>query len=194
MLEVMTRYWWATVLRGVAAVLFGVMAVIWPDVTLLALLVLFGAYVLVDGVFALASAIAGGRVGFSRAWLTVEGIAGVAAGIITFSWPRLTAMALVWVIAIWALVTGVFRVATAIRLRREIRGEWLLALDGALTVLFGIALAVWPNAGALTLVLLIGLYAIVSGAVLIGLGLHLRTLHTPPARPAGFGTHRPAPA
>jgi uncharacterized membrane protein HdeD (DUF308 family) len=192
MLETLTRHWWAVVLRGVAAVLFGLMALIWPGITLLVLVALFGAYALVDGLFALGSAIfGGGNTAGSRVWLAVEGVAGIVAGIMTFFWPGITTLVLLWLIAAWALVTGVFEIVAAIRLRREIQGEWLLALSGALSVVFGIMLMVWPAAGALALVILIGLYAILFGVVLIWLGLRLRRRR---AEQPAAGDHQPATA
>jgi uncharacterized membrane protein HdeD (DUF308 family) len=177
----------------VAAVLFGLMALIWPGITLFALVILFGAYALVDGVITVGTAAFGrGEAGRRRGWLIVEGIAGITLGILTFVWPGITTLVLLWLIAAWALVTGVLEIAAAVRLRREIRGEWLLALSGALSILFGILLVVWPAAGALTVVLLIGIYAIVFGGVLIGLGVRLRRLRhdAGPVR----GTQRPATA
>jgi uncharacterized membrane protein HdeD (DUF308 family) len=192
MLLTLTRYWWAVVLRGVAAVLFGLMALIWPGITVIVLVALFGAYALVDGTIGLGTAVFGGRERGRRGWLVVEGIAGVLAGISTFAWPGITALALLWLIAAWALVTGVLEIVAAVRLRREIQGEWLLALSGVLSVLFGILLAVWPAAGALSVVFVIGIYAIVFGVALVGLGLRLRRLRrdtgTVPA------AHRPATA
>src|SRR5215475_5366710 len=153
MLDALTRYWWAVVLRGAVAVLFGLMALIWPGATITVLVLFFGAYALVDGVLALGTAIFGGSttIGFAgasgmnrRFWLAVEGAVGVLIGIITFAWPGITTLALLWVIAAWALVTGVMEIMAAIRLRNELQGEWLLALTGALSVLFAILLAVWP--------------------------------------------------
>src|SRR5439155_19277079 len=123
MLEVLTRYWWAVALRGAAAVLFGLGALIWPHITLIVLVALFGAYALVDGLVALGSASFGGaRAAGSRAWLVLEGIAGVLVGILTFAWPRSTTLVLLWLIAGWAIVTGVLEIATAIRIRREVEG------------------------------------------------------------------------
>ena len=188
MLDALVRYWWAVVLRGAAAVLFGLMAFIWPGVTITVLVLFFGAYALVDGVLALGSALFGGArdVG-RRGWLAVEGAVGVGIGIATFVWPGITTLALLWVIAFWALVTGVLEIMAAIWLRRELRGEWLLALAGGLSVLFGIMLVVWPASGALALVTLIGAYAVVFGAAAIALGLRLRklqqggTVHAAPA-------------
>jgi uncharacterized membrane protein HdeD (DUF308 family) len=192
MLEVLARYWWAVALRGVFAVLFGLMALIWPGITLIVLVALFGAYCLVDGVIALGTATFGGAdAAGRRPWLIVEGIAGVIAGVITFAWPGITTLVLLWLIAAWALVTGVMEIVVAVRLRRELQGEWLLILSGALSVLFGILLAVWPASGALAVVFLIGIYALVFGAVLVALGLRLRRLQRGDTVP---GTRRPATA
>jgi uncharacterized membrane protein HdeD (DUF308 family) len=195
MLDTLARYWWTVALRGAVAILFGLLALIWPTITALALVLLFGAYVLVDGVLALGSALFGGRAagldGRSRAWLVVEGIAGVGIGIITFIWPQATTLVLLWLIAAWAIVTGVIEIVAAVRLRREIRGEWLLALAGVLSVGFGLLLAIWPAAGALTLIVLIGAYAIVFGAVLIGLAMRLRRMRPDAAR---LDSIRPATA
>jgi uncharacterized membrane protein HdeD (DUF308 family) len=177
MVETLSRYWWAVVLRGIAATLFGVLALVWPGPTVFALVLLFGAYALVDGVFTLASALGrkrdDGRAG-SRVWLIVHGIAGILMGILTFVWPSATALVLLWLIAAWALITGVLQIVTAARLRREMRHEWLLALSGALSVVFGVLLIVWPAAGVLAVVTLIGAYAIVFGIALVALGVRLR--------------------
>jgi uncharacterized membrane protein HdeD (DUF308 family) len=192
MLETLTRYWWAVALRGAVALLFGLLALIWPGITVIVLVALFGAYALVDGAFALGTAIFGRRDGAGgRGWLVVEGIAGIAVGILTFAWPGVTALVLLWLIAAWALVTGVLEIVAAVRLRREIQGEWVLALSGVLSVLFGIVLIVWPAAGALAVVFLIAIYAIVFGVVLLALALRLRRL-----RGGGMatGTQRPATA
>jgi uncharacterized membrane protein HdeD (DUF308 family) len=175
MLDVLTRNWWVFALRGAAAVLFGVLALVWPTITLSALVLLFGAYALVDGVMSLGVAIFGGAAAEGRRpWLVLEGIAGIGAGIVTFAWPGITTLVLLWWIAAWALVTGAFEIAAAIRLRREIRGEWRLALSGALSVLFGILLAIRPGEGAVAVAWLIGIYAIVFGAALLALAYELR--------------------
>jgi uncharacterized membrane protein HdeD (DUF308 family) len=182
MLDALTRYWWAVALRGVIAVLFGLLALIWPHITVLALVALFGAYCLVDGVVELGTALFGGADRFQgaagrRAWLAVEGIAGIIAGIITFAWPGITTLVLLWLIAFWALVTGITEIVAAIRLRRELQGEWLLILSGALSVLFGILLIVWPASGALALITVIGIYALIFGVALVALGFRLRQVH-----------------
>ena len=177
MLEYLSRYWWAVTLRGALAVVFGVIALIWPDITLHALVLLYGFYALVDGLLALAALLLGGSlVSGRRGWLVVEGVAGIAAGVIAFLWPGITALVLLYLIAAWAIATGVLEVAVAIWLRRELRGEWLLALGGVVSVAFGVFLVVRPGDGAVAVVWLIGLFAILFGAALIGLGLRLRRL------------------
>jgi uncharacterized membrane protein HdeD (DUF308 family) len=199
MLETLTRYWWVEVVRGLAAVLFGVMALIWPGITLFALVVLFGAYALVDGVFTLIAAFgrresAVARRDSSRGWLIAQGIAGILLGILTFVWPGITTLALLFVIAGWAIVTGVLEIIAAVRLRREMRREWLLALSGLLSVVFGILLAVWPASGALALVIFIGISAIVFGITLLAFGIRLYMhRHRREERPV-TGGHRPATA
>ncbi|MFC4070481.1 HdeD family acid-resistance protein [Actinoplanes subglobosus] len=196
MLETLSRRWWAVALRGAAAILFGVLALVWPGITVFALVLVFGAYALVDGAFTLVAALGdrdGGRTRGSRAWLLARGAAGILTGIVAAVWPGITALALLWVIAVWAIVAGVFDIVAAYLLRKELRREWLLALSGVLSVAFGVLLAVWPAAGALTLVVLIGAAAIAFGGTLLMLGLRLRRgrRHDPAA--AGH-FHRPATA
>jgi uncharacterized membrane protein HdeD (DUF308 family) len=177
MLEYFARYWWAVALRGALAVVFGVVAWIWPDITVRALVLLFGFYALVDGLLALAALLAGGQmVRDRRGLLLVEGIAGIAAGIVSFVWPGITALVLLYLIAAWAIATGVLEVVVAIWLRRELRGEWLLALVGVVSVLFGVFLGLRPSEGAVAVVWALGLYALVFGAALVALGLRLRQL------------------
>jgi uncharacterized membrane protein HdeD (DUF308 family) len=178
MLENLTRYWWAVALRGALAILFGVTALVWPGITVFALVLLFGAYSLVDGVFTLAAALGGrDRGGTERGsliWLFVQGAAGIVIGVLAFVWPGITALALLWLIGIWAVVIGVLEVVAAARLRRQLRREWLLGLSGVLTVLFGILLMAWPAAGVLTLITLIGVSAIVFGVALVAFAVRLR--------------------
>jgi|Tabmets5t2r1_1033131.scaffolds.fasta_scaffold47255_2 uncharacterized membrane protein HdeD (DUF308 family) len=177
MLEYFSRYWWAVALRGTVAVVFGVVAWIWPDITVRALVLLFGFYALVDGLLALAALFVGGQmVRDRRGWLLVEGIAGIAAGIVTFVWPGITALVLLYLIAAWAIATGVLEVVVAVWLRRELRGEWLLALVGILSILFGVFLVLRPSEGAVAVVWALGLYALVFGVALVALGLRLRQL------------------
>ena len=162
LVALLARNWWMLLLRGIAAILFGVLAFAWPGVTLATLVLFWGAFVLVDGVLSLISAIRGGGPG-SRWWLALVGLAGIAAGIITFAYPGLTSLVLLFVIAFWAIVAGVFEIVGAVTLRKEIENEWMLILAGALSVIFGVILLMQPAAGALALVWLIAGYAIAFG-------------------------------
>jgi uncharacterized membrane protein HdeD (DUF308 family) len=171
--QTLARYWWLILLRGIAAIMFGVLSFIWPGLTLVTLVLFYGAFVLIDGVLALAHAIMGGNMG-SRWWLALVGVAGIAAGILTFMWPGVTALVLLVFIAIWAIVLGVFQIVGAVRLRKEIDNEWLLILSGVLSVLFGVVMLVAPGAGAVALIWVIGAYALVFGLLLVGFALKLR--------------------
>ncbi|GGV25076.1 membrane protein [Actinomadura cremea] len=194
MFDLMARHWWVLALRGAFAVLFGIVAWVWPGITVWALVLLFGAYALVDGAMALAHAVRGTTAGVSRGWLGVSGAAGIVLGALALLWPAATALVLLWLIGIWAVVTGVFEIIAAIALRRELRGEWFYALTGAISVVFGILLLTWPVSGALALVWLIGLASILFGAALIGAAFRLRKLGEEArrsGRPAGEPSPRP---
>lgn len=168
----LARNWWTLALRGLAAVIFGVLAFVWPDITFTVMVLFFGAYALWDGIFALIGAF---RTQSDRRWpLVLEGLVGVAAGLFTFFWPGAATLALLYVIGAWAVITGVFEIITAIRLREEIEGEWLMMISGLLSVVFGIAMFVWPAAGLLAVTWLIGAYALLFGILLIVLGFRLR--------------------
>jgi uncharacterized membrane protein HdeD (DUF308 family) len=171
----LAKNWWAVALRGVAAIIFGVLALILPGITLAVLILLFGSYAFVDGVFNLIAAVR--RRGGARPWwaLLLEGLVSLGAGIATFALPGLTALVLVYVIATWAIITGVLEIVAAVRLRTQITGEWWLALSGILSVVFGGLLMIAPGAGALAVVLWIGAYAVVFGAVLVALAFRLRS-------------------
>lgn len=178
--------WWMLVIRGVAAILFGIVTFALPSVSLFALVTLWGAYAIVDGIFAIGLAVARGRAGTSWGWWLFEGLVSIGAGIMTFAWPAITATVLLGVIAAWAFLTGIAEISVAIWLRREIRGEWLLGLSGILSIGFGFLLLARPLAGALAVAGLIGGYAIVFGALLIGLGFQLnRWRHHHAELPAG---------
>ncbi|MGL6161566.1 HdeD family acid-resistance protein [Microbulbifer sp.] len=176
-LRVLTENWWLLLLRGIAAVLFGLLAFAWPGLTLLTLVVLFGIYVLVDGVLALVAAVRGRHKSTPLWWLIVGGLVSVAAGVLIFLYPQVTALVLILFIGAWALVRGVFEIVGAVRLRKEIDNEWLLIFIGFLSVIFGVAVLVAPGAGALALVWLIGAYALAFGLLLIWLALRLRKHH-----------------
>ena len=173
LVDELARHWWVIALRGLAAVLFGVLAFVWPGMTLAVLVLLFGAYALVDGILAIVVAARGGT--DNRLVLGLEGVVGVLAGLATFVFPGLTALVLLYIIAFWAVLTGVLEVVAAVRLRRVITNEWGLIIGGILSVLFGIVLIVSPGAGALAVVFLIGAYAVLFGVSLLMLSWRLRS-------------------
>lgn len=180
MLRALADNWWLLLLRGIAAIIFGVLAFFWPGITLLTLVLFWGAYALVDGVLALWAAISGRVPTMTpgpRWWLGIVGIAGIAAGIMTFAWPGMTTFILLMFIAAWAIVTGVMEIWGAVRLRKEIEGEWLLVLSGLLSVAFGVILFAQPGTGALALVWLIGWFAVLFGIVNIALAFRLKQHH-----------------
>lgn len=176
MLHSLARNWWAVLLRGVAAVLFGLIAFFWPGATGYALVILFGAYAFVDGIFALVSSIRAAGAGERWGALLLEGIIGLVIAAVTFFYPGLTALALYWVIATWAILTGILEIVAAIQLRKMIQNEWLLILSGILSIVFGVLLVVYPLIGILTVIYLIGAYALIFGVMLIGFSLRLRSL------------------
>jgi len=181
--RLLAQHWWAVGLRGLAAIIFGILALVWPGLTLIALIALFGAYALIDGLFTIFLAIRGREDHRNWGWLLAEGIVGVLIGVLTFRWPGVTALVLLAFIAAWAVITGIMEIFQAIELRHVIRNEWLLILSGVASVLFGLLLFLFPYNGAVALVWLIGIYAIVFGAMLLGLSWRLRSMVQQP-RPA----------
>ena len=174
MLESLARYWWLLVLRGLIAILFGVLAYLRPGITLTTLVLFFGAFALVNGIFAVIAAV-GGRKSNEHWWvLLLEGLLGILLGVLTWRAPGITALALVFYIAAWALVTGVLEIVAAIRLRKEIEGELWLGLSGLLSVGLGILLMIGPGAGAIALLWMIAAFAIVFGVSLVLLGFRVR--------------------
>jgi len=163
--------WVMLALRGLVAVFFGILALLRPDITLAALVLLFGVYALIDGVFALIH-------GVRAKWWGVAfvGVLGIAAGILTFLYPQITALSLLYLIAAWAIVKGVFEIVAAIRLRKEITNEWLLILSGLAAIAFGVLLYIRPGAGALSVVWIIGVFALWTGMVLLFLAFRLKKL------------------
>jgi uncharacterized membrane protein HdeD (DUF308 family) len=178
-LSALSGHWWATVLRGLLAIGVGILAWYRPDIFWASLVLVFGVYAVVDGVFAIVSAIkAESR---DRALHLLEGLLGIAVGIIVFLYPDQAGTAIVLVIGIWAVATGVVEIASAIRLRQEIEDEWLLGLGGVLSVILGAILIARPQFGQVTTTYVLGTYGLIFGAVLILLGLRLRRLR--PALP-----------
>jgi len=188
--EVWTISWWSLVLRGVAGLAFGVLSFLAPGISLAALVLCFGAYAFVDGIFALVTALRKSERGRWVA-LLLQGIIGIAVGVATLLVPIVTALALVYLVAMWAIITGVLEIFTAVRLRKVIEGEWLLGLSGLLSVALGVSLALFPGPGALAIVVWTGAYAIVSGTVLIALGIRARSWQHGSSRPPLTHAERP---
>jgi uncharacterized membrane protein HdeD (DUF308 family) len=169
------RNWWIVGLRGLGAILFGVTAILWPVITLVVLVTIFGVYVIVDGLFTIVIGIWGRKEDRSNSWLMVlDGIVRIVAGVIVVVLPGITSVAFVFVLAIWAVISGLLEIIMAIRLRKEIEGEWALVLSGFLSMLFGAILFIRPAAGALGGVFLIGFYAILFGILLIVFAFQMR--------------------
>ncbi|WP_304453146.1 HdeD family acid-resistance protein [Nocardiopsis sp. YSL2] len=194
MLGELSRNWWLVLLRGIAAIVFGVLALIWPGLTLVALAVVFGVYALVDA-GALAYAAYRSAPG-SRAGLVVQAVASALIGLIALIWPLVAVAALIFVIGVWAILTGVAEIVTAVRMRAHITSEWLLIFVGALSIVFGLLLWFWPLEGARWIIFVVGVYAIIFGAVLAVAGFRLRgaaEAFAPPGERGHPGTRADAP-
>ena len=172
--DTLKRYWWTTLLRGVIWILFGIVLFARPGISLVALMLTFGAFVLVDGIANVVSAIGGGQEKENRWLLLLVGLLGIGVGVLTFFSPGATALALLFYIAIWSIASGLLWIVAAVRLRNEIEGEFWLALSGLLSIAFGVLLVARPGAGALSVIWLIGGYAIVFGVTLVLLAFKAR--------------------
>jgi uncharacterized membrane protein HdeD (DUF308 family) len=175
-IETLKRHWWVPVIRGIAAIVFGVIAFVYPGLTIATLVLFFGAWVLIDGIFRVIGAIGHRGSDPDWGWQIVIGIVGIIVGLLTFHAPQITALALVIYIAAWALMIGATEIAFAIKVRREIKGEWFLILMGLASVIFAILLLWNPIAGAAAVIWLIAWYAVVLGILAIFFGFRLRTL------------------
>ncbi len=164
------RNWWALAVRGALAIVFGILALAWPSGMLRALAIVYGAYAFVDGVFALAAAFAGTTARRPWGMVLVEGVVGIIIGVVAVLWTPVIAAALAYLVAFWAIMTGVLEILAAIRLRQHITGEWALVLSGALSVLLGVFLIVWPP----LLAVFLGWYAIFWGVLFLVLAFRLR--------------------
>jgi uncharacterized membrane protein HdeD (DUF308 family) len=184
MLTLLSRNWWLVALRGVIAILFGVLTLLFPGIALSSLVLLFGAYAIIDGLATVWSSI---QHRTEQGWWIhlLEGIVSVIAGIIAFIYPGITALILLYVIAIWAIITGIFEIWAAIQLRKEITGEFWLGLSGLLSVIFGIVLIANPGPGILAVLWIVSIYAIAFGVFLIMLAFRLRS------HGSGTTTHNP---
>jgi uncharacterized membrane protein HdeD (DUF308 family) len=165
--------WWMLVVRGLAAVMFGMLALARPGISVLALVWIWGAYALVDGAAAVALAARAGSEGRRWGWLLLDGLVSIGAAIVTAMWPGLTALALLMVIAVRAVLTGIAEIVAAVELRKVIRREWMLALSGVLSIGFGAVTLILPGASAIALVTVLGAYAVVFGVLVTALGFRV---------------------
>ena len=163
----------ALAVRGIVALLFGIVALLLPAGAFVAFVIAFGIYALLNGVFALVSAVKG-RDRDGRGWLTIEGVAGIATGILTLIWPGMTGVALVYLVGAWALVTGIMNIVLAIRLRKEIQGEWLMILSGLASIGLAVLVVLSPIAATLAMVWALGIYALVFGTLFLSLSFRIR--------------------
>jgi uncharacterized membrane protein HdeD (DUF308 family) len=170
------KHWWQIALRGLIALIFGIMVLAWPGVSLFILAIIFGAYVFVDGIFTLVAAVNYKAGAGRRTWLFIRGIAGIIVGLITFFWPAITELALVMLIAAWALVTGVMELVFAFRANQNTAIRWMFAISGILSLILGFMLLARPIIGALVIIWVIGAYAVLAGILLIILGFRLRSV------------------
>src|SRR5215471_10373593 len=176
MIETLKRHWWVPVIRGFAAIVFGIIARAYPGLTVAMLVLFFGAWVLIDGIFRIVGAIGYRASDSDWGWQLVIGILGIIVGLLTFHAPQITALALVIYIAAWALMNGASEIAIAIKLRQEIKGEWFLILAGLASIVFAVLLLWNPIAGAAALIWLTAWYAIIMGILEIIFGFRLKAL------------------
>jgi uncharacterized membrane protein HdeD (DUF308 family) len=180
MIETLKRHWWVPVIRGIAAIAFGVIAFTHPVMAIATLVLFFGAWVLIDGIFRIFGAIKHRGSDSDWAWQLVIGLIGIIVGLLTFHAPQVTALALVIYIAAWALMIGASEIVMAVKLRHEIKGEWLLILMGLASIVFAVLLLWNPVAGAAAVIWLIAWYAVVLGILAIFFGFRLRSLRALP--------------
>ena len=173
--EVADGLWMAIAMRALAAILLGIIAITLPGPTLAAIVIIFGIYAIIDGILAITAALRGFRKKERWGAMLLQGLVGVVAGVIAVFWPGIGALALTYLVAAWALVTGAFEIAAAIRLRKAIKGEWLLLIAGLLSIVFAVLIALFPGVGALTLVWWLGAYALAYGVISLVLALRVRT-------------------
>lgn len=170
----LARNWWTVALRGAIGILFGLALLIWPGISLRVLVVLFGLFTILGGTFT-AIVMLREFSTYRRWWLfLIEGLFGIAAGVVALLWPDITGLILLYLIAAWAIVTGLLEIIVAFQLRQQLQGEWLLVLAGIVSVVFGVLLTVWPVAGALAILIFLGAYAIFYGVMLLIVAYRLR--------------------
>jgi uncharacterized membrane protein HdeD (DUF308 family) len=187
MIPILARIWWLVAIRGIAGILVGLAAFMWPGMTLAVLALLFGAYVLVDGAFALVAGIRMTREIHSWWVLVLEGVGGIILGLVTFVSPGATVLVVLAFVAAWSIISGVVEIAVAVRLRKAVDNEWLLIVSGVISVIYGVLLLTFPSAGALALVWLTGAYALLVGTLTLALSFRLRGLRGARRQPAPSG-------
>jgi uncharacterized membrane protein HdeD (DUF308 family) len=175
-IQILKQRWWTLALRGVVAILFGIGAFVWPQLTVLAIVILLAAFAFVEGIFALISAFGWGLPAGQRVLLILLGLLGLAVGVIAIVSPGIAAFTIVFWVAWWAIIGGVIQIVVAVEMRKAIENEWLLVIGGLLSVLFGILLIWRPIAGVLTLTWLFGFYALMYGVIMLSLGFRLKSL------------------
>jgi uncharacterized membrane protein HdeD (DUF308 family) len=164
-----TVNWWALALRGLAGIIFGIVAFFWTGLALAFLVALFAAYLIVTGAFALLAGVMG------RSWmLGLQGVLGIVVGILALLWPGISALVLLYLVAVWAILTGATELGAAFLLRRVLRNEWLLVLGGIISIVFGVLLVANPVVGLATITWIFGFYALISGVILLALAFRLR--------------------
>ncbi len=179
MLSLVSRDWWIYAVRGIAAILFGIMALVWPAPTLAVLVLLFGAYAFVDGVALLVALARGDVLARAHKWTTgIMGVLGIAVSIATLIWPGITALTLLYLVAFWAITMGILQIVAAIEFRREIDGEFFVVLGGILSIVFGGLLVAFPGTGLLSLVWLVGFYAELFGFSSLGIAYRLHGINS----------------
>ncbi len=176
MLEKFANHWWVIAVSGVLAIVFGILALVWPQVTLLALVYVFAAFVVADGLVTLYFSIATRKEDERWGMLAASGIVEIVLGVLIFIWPQITAQVFVFLVAAWAIITGVFEIMAATELRNVIENAWLLILTGLLSLAFGVLLVIYPGAGAISLVWIIGFYAILNGILEIVFAFRLHDM------------------
>jgi uncharacterized membrane protein HdeD (DUF308 family) len=185
----LARNWWLLALRGGVAILFGALAFLWPGLAWLYIVLSFAVFAIVDGVLAIIAAVKGQATGGWWWALLLEGAVGISAGVIAIVFPGLTELALLYVIAYWALVTGVFELIAAYRMRKEIKHDWALAVTGVLSIVYGLALIIMPVAGLLVIAWMIAAYSIAFGVLLLSLAFKLRSDRYVPIGGAPTASH-----
>ena len=174
----LAKNWWMFLLRGLVAILFGVVALFYPAAAFLSLVLVFGVFALFDGILTIVAAFAGNARSENWWWLIFEGIFGILVGLLTIWQPAAMGLAWIFIIAAWAIVTGVFEIFTAVRLRKVITGEWMLVLGGILSIVFGVLALMWPQSGALSIGSVAGAYGLIFGILFIVLAFRLRRFST----------------